>query len=63
MLENGLLKDCGGFYENKHIYADLVAVSFTDMTDDELHQSLLEADTILLKNLLKGVNDFIRERI
>ena len=49
-IEKGLLKDCEDFYENKHINADLVAVNFTDMSDDEFHQSLLEANTILLKN-------------
>ena len=49
-MEKGLLRDCEDFYENKHINADLVAVNFTDMSDDEFHQSLLEANSILLKN-------------
>ena len=49
-IEKGLLKNCEDFYENKHINADLVAVHFTDMGVDEFHQSLLEANTILLKN-------------
>ena len=53
-IEKGLLKDCEDFYENKHINADLVAVNFTDMSDDEFHQSLLEANTILLKNYYKN---------
>ena len=49
-IENGLLKDCEDFYENKHINSDLLAVNFTDMSDDEFHRSLMEANTRLIKN-------------
>lgn len=49
-IEKGLLKDCEDFYENKHINSDLPAVNFTDLSDDEFHRCLLEANTRLLKN-------------
>jgi len=49
-IEKGLLKDCEDFYENKHTNSDLLAVNFTDMTDDEFHRCLFEANTRLLAN-------------
>lgn len=49
-MEKGLLKDCEDFYERKHLNSDLVAVNFTDMTDDEFHAALHEANSRLLKN-------------
>lgn len=49
-LEKGLLKDCEDFYENKHLNSDLLAVNFTDMTDDDLHASLNWANGILVEN-------------
>lgn len=49
-IEKGFLKDCEDFYENKHINSDLLAVNFTNMSDDEFHRSLLEANTYLLEN-------------
>lgn len=49
-IEMGLLKDCEDFYTNKHINSDLLAVNFTDMTDDEFHQCLFEANSRLLTN-------------
>lgn len=49
-IKKGLLKDCEDFYENKHINSDLLAVNFTNMSDDEFHKSIFEANTRLLKN-------------
>lgn len=49
-IKNGLLKDINDFYTNKHINSDLVAVNFTDMTDDEFHRALMEANQTLLAN-------------
>lgn len=46
--EKGLVRDCEDFYENKHINSDLLAVNFTDMTDDEFHAALCEANIRLL---------------
>jgi anaerobic magnesium-protoporphyrin IX monomethyl ester cyclase len=49
-IKEGLLKDCDDFYKNKHVNSDLLAVNFTDMTDDEFHRALYEANSALLKN-------------
>jgi anaerobic magnesium-protoporphyrin IX monomethyl ester cyclase len=49
-IEKGLLRDCQDFYENKHINSDLLAANFTDMSDDEFHHSLFEANSVLLDN-------------
>jgi len=47
-IEKGLLKDVEDFYENKHVNSDLLSVNFTDMTDDEFHEALYEANTTLI---------------
>lgn len=49
-IESGLLKDVADFYENKHVNSDLLAVNFTDMSDDAFHASLMEANSTLLDN-------------
>jgi radical SAM superfamily enzyme YgiQ (UPF0313 family) len=52
-IEKGLIKDCEDFYENKHLNSDLLAVNFTDLSDDEFHEALLEANTRLISNYYK----------
>lgn len=52
-IEKGLLKDCEDFYENKHINSDLLAVNFTDMSDEEFHQALLKANIRLFENYFR----------
>jgi anaerobic magnesium-protoporphyrin IX monomethyl ester cyclase len=49
-IEQGLLKDCADFYENKHTNSDLLAINFTNMTDDEFHRALYDANSKLIKN-------------
>jgi anaerobic magnesium-protoporphyrin IX monomethyl ester cyclase len=49
-IEKGLLKDCEDFYETKHLNSDLLSVNFTDMTDEEFHSRLCEANGILINN-------------
>jgi radical SAM superfamily enzyme YgiQ (UPF0313 family) len=49
-IESGLLKDCEDFYENKHTNSDLVSINFTEMSDEEFHQSLSDANSRLLTN-------------
>lgn len=49
-IEKGLLRDCEDFYENKHINSDLLSVNFTDLTDDEFHNALMEANIKLVEN-------------
>ncbi len=52
-IQKGLLKDCEDFYENKHLNSDLLAVNFTNLSDDEFHKSLFDANKILLENYYK----------
>lgn len=49
-IEQGLLEGPEDFYEVKHLNSDLLAVNFTELTDDEFHEALLEANTALIKN-------------
>ena len=49
-IEKGLLKDCEDFYEKKHTNSDLLTVNFTELSDDEYYECLLDANTRLLKN-------------
>ncbi len=47
-IEKGLLKDCEDFYEDKHINSDLLSINFTNMSDEEFHQCLLDANIKLI---------------
>ena len=49
-IQKGLLKDVEDFYENKHINSDLLAVNFTNLSDDDFHLALLKANMTLLEN-------------
>ena len=49
-IEKGLLRDCEDFYENKHVNSDLLTVNFTDLNDEEFHQSLLDANIRIIKH-------------
>jgi len=53
-IEKGLLKDIEAFYENKHVNSDLLSVNFTDMSDEEFHRCLMEANVTLLRNYYKN---------
>ena len=52
-IEKGLLSDAEDFYENKHVNSDLLSVNFTDMSDKEVHESLMEANITLIENYNK----------
>ncbi|MCX5805036.1 MAG: radical SAM protein [Proteobacteria bacterium] len=49
-IKNGLLKDCEDFYQNKHVNSDLLSVNFTNLSDEEFHAVLYEANTKLLES-------------
>jgi len=53
-IKTGLLKDCEDFYERKHVNSDLLAVNFTNLTDSEFHEALLDANTKLISNYYKN---------
>jgi len=52
-IEKGLLKDCDDFYNNKHLNSDLISINFTEMSDDEFHKALFEANSELLTHYFK----------
>lgn len=62
-LEKGLLKDCEDFYENKHLNSDLLAVNFTNMSDDEFYRCLDWANSTLTENYYKKQKAAVLERI
>ncbi len=49
-IEHGLLDGPEDFYERKHLNSDLPAVNFTELSDDEVHEALYEANRRLLEN-------------
>jgi radical SAM superfamily enzyme YgiQ (UPF0313 family) len=49
-LERGLIKDSEDFYKNKHLNSDLLTVNYTELSDDEFHRLLYEANSRLIKN-------------
>ncbi len=55
-IEQGLLKDCEDFYENKHVNSDLCSVNFTNLTDDEFHHYLFLANSDLIDNYYEAVS-------
>lgn len=56
-IEKGLLKGVEDFYENKHVNSDLLAVNFTDMTDDQFHNILYKANERLLESYYGAQKD------
>jgi radical SAM superfamily enzyme YgiQ (UPF0313 family) len=56
-VEHGMLKDVEEFYEEKHHNSDLLAVNFTDLTDDQFHQTLLEANKDLITTHFRRVTE------
>jgi len=49
-IDKGLLKDCEDFYEHKHLNSDLLSINFTELSDEEFHRVLYEANQRLLEN-------------
>jgi len=52
-IEQGLLSGVEDFYENKHSNSDLVAVNFTELSDEEFHRALFEANSRLIKSYFR----------
>ena len=48
-VEHGLLKDTADFYDNKHVNSDLLAVNFTQHTDEEIYEALNKANKKLIR--------------
>ena len=49
-IKKGMLKGCEDFYENKHRNSDLLAVNFTQLSDEEFYECLLNANRRLITN-------------
>jgi len=49
-IEQKLLRDCEDFYENKHLNSDLLAVNFTEMSDEQVYQCLFDANRRLVED-------------
>jgi len=47
-INQGLLAGPADFYENKHVNSELVSVNFTELSDEEVHRALLDANRILI---------------
>jgi anaerobic magnesium-protoporphyrin IX monomethyl ester cyclase len=52
-ISSGLLAGPEDFYEHKHTNSDLLAVNFTELSDDEFHAALYDANRTLLRNHTK----------
>jgi len=52
-IEKGLMQGAEDFYENKHTNSDLLSVNFTDISDEEFHKLLFQANSRLLINYFK----------
>lgn len=52
-IESGLLQGCQDFYDNLHVNSDLLSVNFTELSDEDFHQALHDANKILLENYFK----------
>ncbi len=62
-IEHGLLRDVADFYENKHTNSDLLAVNFTELSDDEYYEALTEANIILLENYFTKKRAAMRQQV
>ena len=47
-IEHGLVKDTEDFYEHKHVNSDLIAINFTQYSDDEVYEALYNANMKLI---------------
>lgn len=69
-IETGKLRDCEDFYERKHLNSDLLSINFTDLSDDQFHEALLQANSQLLRryyqraeqSAIKQAEDLYRKR-
>lgn len=61
-IEQGLVEGCEDFYENKHVNSDLLSINFTDMSDDEAHLALFEANKTLIDAYFDHARDSVIAR-
>lgn len=56
-IKEGMIKDIGDFYENRHTNSDLLTCNFTKMTDEEVYKALDWANSTLLNAYLEKVKE------
>ena len=49
-IEQGLIKNCEDFYENKHLNSDLVSINFTNLSIEKMHRALYAANSVIIEN-------------
>ena len=62
-IAQGLLKDVEDFYENKHINSDLLAINFTELSDEDFYTALTEANLRLINNYHQNKLQGIRRQV
>jgi len=62
-INKGLLKDVDDFYVNKHTNSDLLAVNFTELTDEEFYEALTNANIQLMNNFFNRKRKSISSQI
>jgi len=50
----GLIKGCKDFYENKHLNSDHLTANFTDLSDEEFYDVLLDCNKELIRDYYKA---------
>ena len=56
-IDNGYIKDTADFYENKHLNSDLLAVNFTQYSDDEVYDALYKANMRLINRYQEVIEE------
>ena len=62
-IDIGLLEGPNDFYEKKHLNSEFLTVNFTDLSDDEFHDCLLKANTVIADNYYKSISKNIADQI
>ena len=62
-IKNGLLEGVEDFYENKHLNSDLLAVNFTELTDDEFYEVLTETNLMIVEQYYDNMKTYHLEEV
>ena len=62
-IKQGLIKDSEEFYEIKHKNSDLISVNLMDISTDEAHEMLWEANSRLVQNYLDKRRDKMEDEM
>lgn len=62
-IKEGLIDGIEDFYENKHTNSDLLTCNFTNLTDNEFYQALMDANGLLLENYQNRVKKDTKKQL